>query len=160
MRVRNETRYSTIELRKHLLAVMKKVGVTPKNYVIIIQYRRGGVAGYGRYGAKWIKILMLREKQNMTSFCKVVEHEIMHNLDVHHKDMDDSAIYQSWKHLESEWLYEQAPKEKPKVNKVEQRHDHAKRMFKKWETRLKRTTSVYKKWKRKLAYYEAKNHKT
>jgi len=158
MNINNLTRYKTIELKRNLSKVMQKVGVEPQNYYVLIQYRRGCLRGQGQYNSKWIRILMQRNKQPLNEFCYVVEHELHHNLNVRHKDMDNKNIWNDWAKLEG-FLEERPIKTKQKRDLVEERHQKTIKKVKEWQTKLKRTETMLKKWKKKLRYYEHKNRK-
>lgn len=158
MKIKNYTRYRTIELKKQIRLVMAKVGINPDRYVVVIEYRRGFLRGQGMYHGKWIRILMQRKKQPLNEFCYVVEHELHHNLNVRHKDMDIDSMWKHWKSLEG--FFEEKPiPVKPKRDFVAERHQKAIKKVKEWQTKLKRTKTMLKKWERKLKYYEQKNRK-
>ena len=164
MRIHNNTAYRTADLRKFFLAGIRSMGAE-SNKEIHVHYSRGSVhrgrATYGQPGVQgsWIAMWLPRDpaKLQLSTFARVFEHEVSHNLGVRHQDMSDNVRYcrgalPKW--AEGLELTFQAPKPKPKVDLVEKREAHARKMEAKWLKKLVAAQRVHRKWKLKVRYYE------
>jgi len=153
MKVENHTIYNTRDLRKLFLAGLKHEGMDPKNYKIVVKYRKGRTYGYAYYNRKWIQINLPKEcyQLSIKQVARTLVHEICHNRGLRHREMDYKTIDTSW--AEGYSIRFEKPKEKKRDIQLE-RFEHAKKMLDKYESKLKRQKNLVKKWKRKVYYYE------
>lgn len=82
-------------------------------------------------------------------------HEIAHNRGLNHDEMDCNGIRErDYSHLIGDIVIHKKPIiEKPKVDLIALRKEHAQFKLKQAETKLKRCQTIVKKWKRKVEYY-------
>lgn len=157
MRIVNKTDYKTRELRSYIIEVMRECGVNFKHYWVEIEYQRGYRRGLGSYGRPWMKLFMTHGRKNLMDFCYVAAHEIQHNLNVRHKEMNEAAIRAPWEKYKDLWL-EEHPKPKVKINPVQARAENARKYQRIWERKVKLASTMLKKWKKRVRYYEKKTH--
>ena len=153
MEVINKTNYNTRDLRKLFLAGLKREGMDPLYYKIVVKYKRGGVFGYGSYDRKWIQINLPKEPHDglVKQVARTFVHEICHNRGLEHKEMDYEAIGASWSDGYVLRLKEEKPKKKKDLQM--ERFEHAKKMFDKHESKFQRQKKIVNKWKQKVKYY-------
>jgi hypothetical protein len=171
MKIRNETKWSTDDLRAIISAALAHRGVPSTGLVVEVvpsRHRISGVARIGKMhkrwsGAKemfygnWMKLrLPHNSDEKLKVVAAVIEHEVAHLQGLTHGTMSDAL---RWCTQEVSWLGELQlrEEEKPCVNKAAVRADrlaHAERMLAKAETREKRATTLRKKWERRVRALE------
>ena len=166
MKLVNQTKYSTRDLRK-LVTRIAKDELQPahaKKAVITFKYWRGNwTGGYAYYNSNvaYIKLPHPKHKLDLPAIAKTIAHEMAHMRGLKHIDMH-CARY-SWKHGDYKAFYawaneypirHQEPKAKPVVAPVDAKLDHATKMLAKNEAKLKRTAALVKKWTAKVKYYQ------
>ena len=180
----NQTKWQTRMLRPFIVRIANEEfpGTTPKNtrkfLRVRIVYRRGGsgeyCTGYGYYNSSNSTIRVPHPKHGtpfpVRDFCHVVGHEFGHNRGLKHGDMgwqhggggacSSKRGSYSWPHYESWASTLPVPlpvpaKVKPSIDdKRTAKLEHAKRMYARSVTRLKRASTLAKKWKTKIARLE------
>lgn len=186
----NETTYRTADLRRLFLRGLKAMGVKQDKHVRVVaaRYRHSGVAILGRLHlvpaspareacsakleARYVRregrwILMRApalEKLNLASFCRVFEHEVLHNLGVEHVDMTEaqrrcSGGLPAW----AEGLeLRQRPARSGSTaeERAAKREAHARAMLAEHEAKLRREQNLVKKWGRRVARLEKAAERT
>lgn len=180
LRLENETKWSSRDLRRFILAGMRHKGCGDRTVTVV--YGKGSaLRGWGEYPTYWgvggkrvshegrrIQLTLPGpsftsqmaelglEPINYLTLAQVLEHEIDHTLGLEHKDMIDWWELQPTWHegLSIEW--HEPAKKAARQSAPEKREAHARAMLKKAETRLKRSKTIRDKWAKKVAYYERK----
>ena len=175
MKLTNETKWDTRNLRTLCLKVLKKMGGSRYTRIKIITSKGGKYGGLASLGATWIKMRVpaiqhttlaqgndgklqtqtVPSEFNVIKFTQILEHEIGHNQGLRHKEMSD------WWNFNVDYVKDlkvSPIKEKPKqeVNLIEIRQQKAINKVKELQTKLKRTQTLLKKWQRKVKYYNNK----
>lgn len=186
--IKNETDYSTRDLRKLVLRAIKAEADFPKDwkwdrYVVRIAYsRRAGISGYGYYNSRNFclklprpKMLVLRVNQqqypyelspeSITRLAQVAIHEIGHNLGLRHAEMiDSSKIDVSWAaglrvQLNMKPAQARIPGQDKRRQNAEKREAKARAHVDRLEREIKRKQKLLRKWKNKVRYYDRKKDK-
>lgn len=177
MKVVNNSNWNTDDLKKLINAVLKFSGQdAPRILTIKTGKHNHGTNGRASIGGSWVDMwvpkTMISKKGvgldgkfhtlcdeeirfPVEEFSKVFIHEVGHNEGLRHKDM------LPWEHIKiptsiREMVIRSKPKPKPKIkrNLREVRYEHALKMLKKNQTKLKRTKTQINKWAKKVKYYE------
>jgi hypothetical protein len=161
MKIRNETRLDTRNLRTLILQVAGHEQWSDqykRMLVVRVLPRRRNARLWGRapYNAIYFR-LFLREGDDSRQIARVVAHEAAHNMGLTHRMMPKSYFYggqpETW-----EWAAQFPVATRPLAVKAKPRVDaklaHAQAMLAKAQTRAKRATTILRSWKTKTAYYE------
>ena len=165
MKIKNDTNYSTREIRKIFMACEKHEGT---NYqyrnVRVIPCRGRRVHGYAWYNSNSVVIKLPKRpitSQDKDSYAasihrlaQVYIHEIGHNQNLRHSEMAN------WWDIDVSFVGDdgfiplKAIKSKPKKSAVEKREDNAIKKLEEWTKKLNRAKTFVKKYKTKVKYYE------
>lgn len=175
LRLENNTKWSTRDLRKFFLRGMKDRGMDHLHVTVDYARSNDGVHGSAYLnsvflrmklpGPKWVRVATKHNKPliDMKKFAQVFMHEMDHCLGLRHKDMADWWKFEpTWQEgLEIKWTGDTVVEKKTSEQKqaartatVETRAQHALAMLKKADTRLKQATTIQKKWAKKVKYYQ------
>lgn len=161
LKITNETDYRTSDLRRFLTIGFREEGVNLKEewgrYVIKFYRPRGSLAGQAQYNIRWMR-LALRDSEGelspnqITRLAQVFVHELGHNRGEKHRDMVSSGTLPvPW--AEGLRIRKKVVKPKPKRDIVAERAEHAAKMLRQHETKLRREEKLVKKWAQKVKYY-------
>jgi hypothetical protein len=172
MRIVNKTKWCTEDLRRVFVKCCEVRGVDQSRYVVEVVSARGrALHGLGSYTRPWVRMKVPPKFERfgavgevvevldhlpewaMESLAKIFLHEVDHTLGLQHRDMADL-----WE-FTVDWVKEysvgrEPVKEKPKVDLVVKRSEHAQKMLARHQKVLKRTQTLVSKWKAKVRYYE------
>lgn len=168
LKIINETKWSTADLRKFILAALKEVtGGWKGTYTVIVKNHFGRNLGYGRYHQQWMIIRFPTAKKDdvcpidwLKQTVHVIDHEYDHNRGLEHREMISRYVRYdkdvSWvdRFVEAGNSIRSTIKAKPVVDKQAKRAEHAKKMLAEHEAKLKREQKLVRKWKQKVKYYE------
>lgn len=166
MKVKNETRYLTADLR-HLIQAVAERELEPaqrKRLHVHVIYKRGsGCGGYAYYNSNGFTLKMPRARMSTSpaAVASTIAHEMAHAFKgLRHSQMRGTRY--SWKgYREGCWdwakdyplgLKPEAPKkERPGVA---EKLEHAQAMLEDKERQAKRVVTLIKRWKKRVRYYE------
>lgn len=167
LRIKNETDYLTIDLRRFFMAGLAAKGASTDKFIRVIYGRGAAHHGYAHLGvqvgrqhieANWIQISLPRDaaKLDLLKLAQVFEHEVDHNLGLQHGEMQD------WWTLAPVWQEELVIRVSarvlvpppPRLSVRAYREARARAMLAKWEKKQERVAKLIKKWKAKVRYYE------
>jgi len=170
MKIKNETKWDTRDLRKLFKMVAKHEGYEPHTIEVTPRGRGGGRGGLG-YG--WIRIsiphkyymqgsdgrwekMELQELsgEKIKRIAKVLIHEIGHNRGLNHREMDSFSNIDVSFIPDDFVIRRKREKKKPKVDIKQKRYQHVLELIKKNERKLKATKTRLKKLYQKKKYYE------
>lgn len=162
MRIQNNTKYSTADLRKFFNAGLTHMGADRDKWISVFYSKSRHVHGRacigGSFGAgTWIEMWLPRGPHplDLTSVARVFEHEVAHSLGVRHEDMDvDVRVCRQSVMWHEGLTIGVVEATKTKVDHVARREAHARRMLERWERKLKLAKTRFSKWSTKVRYYE------
>lgn len=179
LRIKNETRYSTRDLRRFFTAGLRALGASEEKW-IKVRYSRGSVAGLaeiGRDDRQGYRIWMLPDRpvaivtgsdgrvvrtpiaqmgaSRLAAFASTFEHEIAHTLGISHREMSHAPAGGEW------WvgLTIRVMPEPIKIPAVERREARARTHVEKLEQQLARTQRLLKKWRARVRYYNKRSER-
>jgi len=128
--------------------------------------QRRGCTGLGSYNWSWVRVRVPTKwlvagsngieysgEFNPVEFSHVLQHELDHNRGLRHSEMVACRT------IDCNWakafeVKRKQDKPKPVRDLKKERHEHALKKVKEFETKKRRTETLLKKWKRKVRYYE------
>jgi len=164
MKINNETKFSTRDLRKVFLAGLKDRGANYKSYRIRVYNSRKGIRGYAWVNSYDMAMGIpskedLTNSESMERFAQVFIHEVDHTLGLKHREMKHiRQIDVSWS--EGMTIQKESPKPKKTISmqeRIDQREQKAKDKTAMYEKKVKHYQNLLKKWKKKVKYYERRN---
>jgi hypothetical protein len=170
LRLTNKTRYRSADLRRILLACCNAFEITGARYVEVTYHRNTGHTGWAYYATRqtWSQIKLYippLAKLQMNEFLWLVEHEVLHTINVKHEDMTRAQLRCPKEGLPPRWardvllpMHEEAPKPQPSPEDrarlvVAKRQLHAMEMLLQHERAEKREHKLVAKWRAKVRYY-------
>ena len=167
--IKNKTHWDGRALRKLCIKAIKNKG-SHKTHWITIDYNkslryRGKAVIYGSDIWMYVPRPTRSWKWNVprtlgfdpVRFCRVLEHEIDHNLGLRHKDMIMDISMLNCDYAKDVYVSARIKQPKAKPDLVMQRYQRAVANLKTARTRYKRATTLLKKWESKVRYYKKKN---
>jgi len=165
MKLENKTKYRADDLRRFFMAGIKAAGAEGVTQIVTAKPTKKHHSGLAACPGRWIRIwLPPPGKLNLATLARVFEHEVTHNLGVHHGDMDPST-----KHCASltggelpEWAkgleirLDETPPPITMGERIAGRADHALKMMERWIRKRDTAIRQTKKWTKKVVYYDRK----
>lgn len=167
MRITNETEWSTLDLRRLIVAACRADGVDARRMTVVISTARGS----GCSGLAWLNshrmVLrlpapapgqLLLDSATRSNLARVAMHELAHCRGITHAEMDPE-LRRCGDGVQVAWAdgIKIAARERPKSaprNVVAERAEHAAKMLARAERRLKLARTIEKRWRAKVRYYE------
>lgn len=176
IKITNETRWSTRDLRRFLARAAKYEEMDEHcrrhgfaRLVVRIQYRRaGGAFGYAFYNSNSSRITLPREKppteerlrELKQQIAHTMVHEFAHNRGRRHRDMAGNPDYcyvDGWRErvawAEALPLTLAEPKTQAKPDAAD-KLEHCREKLTAWAGKVKRAQTGMKKWQQRVRYYE------
>ena len=162
MKLINNSKWDTNDLRRLIYANIIKAGMSIRRKIEVSTTHSNSIHELRNYSGRaglntnWINLTVPKPDKtfNPIIFSQVLQHELAHNRGLRHKEMLD------WWTINQDWAKDFIvnPKiEKPIKPKTQIKEENAIKMFKIYQTKLKRTKTILKKWERKVKYYQKKN---
>jgi hypothetical protein len=166
MRIENETKYATRELRTifcrvHTL-VAKYEGRLPQWKALrvhVVYTRNREHSGYAYLRGYYMKLCLQRGSISRYTVASLFAHELMHSYGYRHSEMASRGRADPVELTEftGTTLDEQKPKPKAKPSTAElqaQRYGRVLERERRWQSKLKRAQTALRKLKRQRKYYE------
>jgi hypothetical protein len=180
LRIQNDTRWSTRDLKRFFTAGLKALGASTDK-TIRVKYARGPeIHGCASYPKPWeregSRITMKLPGPKTVALCQkiarapidykklaqIFEHEVGHNLDLRHRDMINWwTLEPTWQEgLTIAWEGTSAGRLTPddlarrREAAKTAREAHARAMLKRAETRLARAKTITARWRARVTRYE------
>jgi hypothetical protein len=180
MKIVNETKWATGDLKALTLAVLKHSGQSAPR-MLIVRTSKGYVHGRAPLNSRHnVKMFIPRTMKTtkvmgsdgrsfqtaevqrefpVESYAQVLIHEVGHNDGLNHKEMASIGKIPIPEAILAMKVEPKASKPKPRVDYVAKRRLHALVMLRWYEGRLKRTEQAVKRWARKVKYYQRKQER-
>ena len=156
MRLVNDTKFDTMQLRKLMRAICKASGLD-EPHVCGFEYSRSVCwHGLGSLGSKWIKIFVPRQLKSFVGFdcADLIIHELRHNTGLSHKDMHDNTDDMDLTEANAMVVNEKPEKPHVIVDKKRVRYERILVLVQEKESRIRRLKNQLKKLYKRKRYYE------
>jgi len=161
--IKNETRYSTRDLRRFFTAGLRHLGAQEGRTITVVYHRRGWQWA-GTHASYWpgthIKMTLpkIPAQLSLLDMARIFEHEVGHTLGLRHREMP------SWSTLTPTWhegltIRYKAPAPRVVVPVAERREVRARAHLVRLEKQLVRTQRLLRKWRGKVRYYDNRNER-